>query len=219
MSSLSLSTTTSLIEASEEITPSELSALVIMGEGVSGAAGKVRFKHHRIAQLIAAGMKNVEVAEIVGVTQSNISTLLKSPAMQELVRNYIEQGWAEIEAVTRRARMAASAGVEELHKRIEQRPELITTKDLANATLGLLDRGGVAQRHVVFTGGLSKADILDILDSSKGSGRVLDVSATSDDAREVGGGTVRRAVCELLSGEDAGTEGGASLREASSQAS
>jgi predicted transcriptional regulator len=220
LSRLTIHTTETLIAEVREITKDDIEALSVMGPGVEGSAGTLRIRHHKIAQLIAGGLKQVEVAEILNCTQANISTLLASPSMQSLVREYLLSGWAEIEAVTRRARLAASSGVEELHRRFEQAPKNIATKDLTSATLGLLDRGGIAQRHAHVHFGLSTQDIAELLKeaSANDDSRVVDVAAEGQ------GSSVRRvprlgALSGSDPGDDSGSEGWVEVRAESQAAS
>jgi predicted transcriptional regulator len=204
---LKLRTIEELICEAGDLSPHDLDALAVLGPGVEGALGAVRIKHHRIAQLAASGMQNVEIAEILGMSQSYISILLRSPAVQGLVNEYLRSNWTEVEAVTRRARLAASSGIAELHRRIETNPNLISTKDLANATLGLLDRGGITQKHAVLHFGLSPKDIGEILRKAAehDESRVVEIVAEGDGESEVdrdgGTGTVRPLGLHLSSGE------------------
>lgn len=52
---------------------------------------KLRDSHHRIARLVAAGLRTKDIAERTGYAQNRISTLCQSPAMQELVARYREK--------------------------------------------------------------------------------------------------------------------------------
>jgi len=49
---------------------------------------KIRDSHHSVARLFASGMRNQEVAEAVGYSQTRISLLRSTPAMVELVERY-----------------------------------------------------------------------------------------------------------------------------------
>lgn len=56
-----------------------------------GMPQKLRNSHHNVARLAALGMKNIQIAERVGMTRERVGVLLKSPAMQELVASYRER--------------------------------------------------------------------------------------------------------------------------------
>jgi len=49
---------------------------------------RIRDSHHTIARLFASGMKNREVAESVGYSETRISLLRNTPMMDELVEKY-----------------------------------------------------------------------------------------------------------------------------------
>jgi len=216
---LTVHTTETLIESIRDLTEDDLECLRVMGPGVDGSAGTIRIKHHKIAQLAAAGMKNVEIAEILGITQANVSTLLSSPAMRGLVSDYLASGWSEIEAVTRRARLAASSGIEELHRRIETSSKTISNRDLTNTTMGLLDRGGIAQRHAHVHFGLSSTDVAEILKGALENDDSRVVEAVEVDSRpHLSGVHTHRALPESA-GRDSGAEGWTEVREESLAAS
>ena len=215
MSRLVIHTTETLVGEVREISQEDLEALTVMGPGVDGHAGTLRVRHHRIAQLAAAGMKNVEIAEVLGISGVSVSTLLSSPAFQGLIQEYLLSGWSEIEAVTRRARLAASSGVEELHRRIETAGKSISTRDLTTTTLGLLDRGGIAQRHAHVHFGLSSSDVAEIL---KGALEIDDsrvVEAVEDGQGSSVLGTSRLRAVRGSEGSDSSSEGWAEVREIS----
>lgn len=212
MGRLTIHTTASLVAEVRVLTVDDLEALAVMGPGVDGHAGTLRVRHHRIAQLLAAGLKQAEVCEILGVSATSISTLMASPSMQALVNEYLQAGWAEVEAVTRRARVAASSGIEELHRRIEQGKDKVTTRDLTNATMGLLDRGGITQKHAHVHIGLSSQDVSEILKSAleNDDSRVVDVTSEGEEGpvRRIPAG---RAVARV-SRDDESSEGWVEVR-------
>lgn len=183
-----LRTVETLIASVSELVDSDLDLVGVLGNGGEGIVSTTRIKHHKIAQLAACGISGVEIAEIMGYGVQYIYTLLKSPAVQGLVGEYIKSNWAEVENVTRRARLAAASGLEELHRRIEQEPKKIPFKELTNATLGLLDRGGIAQRHAVVHFGLTPEDIAGILKKANEDDDTRLVEAESaGSGAEVGG--------------------------------
>lgn len=76
-----------LIEQPEELRREDLSRLA-GDKGTINLPQKLRDSHHRIARLAATGMKNNEIAQRTGYTQTRISSLINSPAMQELIATY-----------------------------------------------------------------------------------------------------------------------------------
>lgn len=49
---------------------------------------RLRDSHHRVARLAATGMKTSEIAQRTGYSANRISSLLQSPAMQELIARF-----------------------------------------------------------------------------------------------------------------------------------
>jgi len=215
-----LHTIDSLVAGVREATRGDLSALRALGPGVAGDVGRLRIRHHRVAQLAAAGMPPEEISEYIGVSGKAISTLLGSPAMQALVSQYLAQAWHESSEVMRRARLAGAAGVAEMHKRLEAAAEELSNKDLALLTFGLLDRGGVgvvSKSEHTFNG-LTADEIKSIVENR---GTVLDIEviARPEDREpplgDVGGdGSVPPA-----ERGDESSEGGAPVREITRAAS
>mgnify|MGYP001584844226 CR=1 FL=1 len=59
---------------------------------------RLRESHHRIARLIATGLRTNEIADLTGYTNQRINTLRYSPAMKELIASYmsdIDGTWRE----------------------------------------------------------------------------------------------------------------------------
>lgn len=52
---------------------------------------KLRDSHHRIARLVAAGIRQKDIAERTGYAPNRISIICQSPAMQELIARYREK--------------------------------------------------------------------------------------------------------------------------------
>lgn len=103
---------------------------------------RLREKHHSTARLIASGMTQRMVAQLVGYTEGYLSVLLGSPAMQELITLYRSNYIASSELMTERLHSLAGKAVDELHARMEETPGEIDVHALiAAAKLGL-DRSG-----------------------------------------------------------------------------
>lgn len=63
-----------------------------------GLVGPLRDSHHNIARLLALGLKNYEVADRTGFSESRVSVLSKDPAMLELIaqkRALVEDSFRE----------------------------------------------------------------------------------------------------------------------------
>jgi hypothetical protein len=73
------------ILAVRELTVDEVAT---MRPAKSAAVAKLRDSHHRIARLLAAGLRYAQVAERTGYSYQRIATLATDPAMAELVSLY-----------------------------------------------------------------------------------------------------------------------------------
>lgn len=210
---MELHTVDSLILGVREAGKADLEALNVLGPGNASDVSRLRIRHHRIAQLLATGMLIGEVAEYVGVREAQIGQLASTPAMRALIAEYQRQAWAESEQVMARARLAGATGVAELQRRLLDNPEKLQTKELANLTFGLLDRGGVGvvSKHVHL--GLSSADIRAIVDG----GKSYDVEVLPEDSGPSMGALGPGAAVPSESREDSTSEGGNSVREQSSE--
>jgi hypothetical protein len=122
---LTIGTPRELTEAdlSELIHPSSVNSKPLMTQ-------KLRSTHHRLAQLIASGMKQVDASLITGYSQSRISTFMQDPGFLELVANYKNQKDAVfVDAQERLAALCITA-TEILQERLEENPEGISVREL-----------------------------------------------------------------------------------------
>ena len=76
-------------------TPAPLSrddlAALTRGDRQIGVVARMRASHHRIARLLAHGLTNTEVAALTGFTRERVGQLAASPAMKELIANYMDR--------------------------------------------------------------------------------------------------------------------------------
>lgn len=125
--------------------------LVILAATPAGAkpAGlkKIRMQHHQVAQLLASGVRPAQVSAATGMCLSRISILQNDPAFKELLTHYEGQEIARAENVKDRMVMLGLDAAAELHDRILEDPEKVSTKDLVSVVTSALDRGGHAPLH------------------------------------------------------------------------
>lgn len=108
---------------------------------------KMRYQHHRLAQLLSSGAKPAEASLITGYSPSRISILQADPAFQEIFSHYMEnnkEAFADLQ--TRMAGFALNA-LDELQDRLEGTPEVYTNKELLEAVKVTNDRGGNSPIH------------------------------------------------------------------------
>jgi hypothetical protein len=135
--------------------PSDLAQLI--GAGASEPTAKaqtaaegidiarLRERHHSVARLIANNFAQNIVCQITGYTDAYLSTLLKNPAMQDLIGHYRAQHNNAAEVVGEKLRTTAMRAVEALSDRLDEGSDsenALSNNDLiALAKLGL-DRSG-----------------------------------------------------------------------------
>lgn len=101
---------------------------------------KVKSQHHRLAQLLASGMRASQVSIVAGYSPSRISVLLRDPLFQDLISYYTRQNEA---VYTEAHQLLAEVGVmalEEIRDRLDEHPEDIPMKDLRGIMESTLDR-------------------------------------------------------------------------------
>jgi hypothetical protein len=135
-----------------------------------------------------------QIADALAQDQATVELLLASKSMQDLIAEYQQDGLNDAKALLRRTQTAASAGIAELHKRLEN-PRDLEFSEVREATFGLLDRAGVgptSKHHVVSTG-VSRDDLIAIITSQRD--RVIDI-------HEVGQGTELPAIANDQAAEE-----------------
>lgn len=103
---------------------------------------KLRYQHHRLAQMLAAGIDEGEASLVTGYSISRISILKADPAFKDLLAHYIGQQkevYADLQG-----RMAGFAldALDELQERLEEAPREFTNKELLETVKVANDRGG-----------------------------------------------------------------------------
>lgn len=129
-----------------EITAEELAALPTTVDGQSNvgfkAVERLRPRHHEIARLMAAGLKDGEIGELLSVSLQHLHRLRRSPAFQHLLAYYMASRDAETLDLRARIEHAASLGLERVQERLEDDEHQIPIGALRDIAFGLLDRAG-----------------------------------------------------------------------------
>lgn len=104
----------------------------------------IRFTHHRLAQLLAAGMDETKAGLLCNYTPSRVSVLKANPAFQELLAHYAKDVEEEmIDFVSTSAALGMDV-LQELQKRLDEKPEQFTVAHLNDLYKSLADRTGHA---------------------------------------------------------------------------
>jgi hypothetical protein len=110
---------------------------------------RVKEKHHSVARLAAQGLTQRLIATITGYTESYLSVLLGSPAMEDLVTFYRMQAGNPTEVIGEKLRDTSMQAVERLGDRLNE-DRLSNQELIALAKLGLDRSGhGPTQKHEV----------------------------------------------------------------------
>lgn len=157
------------LEVTRSLTEADLKAAEEMPRHVQPRPlRRLSERHHRIAQLVAVGVKAVEISARTGVTPQNIAALRGDPTFAELVEYYRSQAEAKfLDAQEEMAGLNRDV-ILELRERLEQQADefsigqlttLMTvtadrtgngpsSKTEVNVTVGLADRMNEARRRI-----------------------------------------------------------------------
>jgi hypothetical protein len=117
-------------------------ALAKLGVVAQGHARKMSERHHAVARALAKGMPLSLVADLFGYTPVRLRTLQDSPAFQDLIAIYRDQEEEMLDVLQARMLGLAREAVGELHRRLEDEPEKITTPQLLQVMTAMADRVG-----------------------------------------------------------------------------
>lgn len=156
------------IEDVRELTEEEVRTAPLPNERNSGSTGPViralRYQHHEIARLLAAGQRPSEIASLLDVTVPTVTRLIATPQFQDLLHGYtVARDKAAID-IGARLKVAGAIALDKLTEKLEGTPASVLGADwLTKTTLGLVDRAGHAPVQRTFnasvTTAISPADI------------------------------------------------------------
>ena len=131
--------------------------LGVLKQARVGARSKIfRDTHHRLARLIASGIRESEVLRITGFSTSRLSTLKLDPAFKELVATYrgkVTEAWVnsqdEFYETSTSNMLRAERQIEEHLDRAEDSDELVPLKTLLAITSDRADRFGYPKKKEI----------------------------------------------------------------------
>lgn len=111
---------------------------------------RIRHSHHQVAKLLALKKTIVECAALTGYSVSRIDRFKNDPAFLALVSLYEEGGEVIERAAADRMVDVGLDALDVIHERLDETPELISTKDLLAITK-TIDRAGAVSPHIQVT--------------------------------------------------------------------
>jgi hypothetical protein len=171
--------------ASRDLTVQDVAALHAPTAQVTPRAPLqvLRYRHHRIARLIAEGHKHVRISEMVGVSPGRISVYLEDPAFRELIEHYAEEIRGEYLDVHERLAALGVSAMEELQDRLDNNPLHLTNKELKDIMESAMDRSiapNKAEGARAASGG-TQVQINFIKSEQEGAGPIIDVTPKSEE--------------------------------------
>lgn len=152
----------------------------------NGIVQRLRDPHHRVARLIAAGLRYEEIAERTGYSYARVSTLQRDPAFQELVARYrktvdaaFEREQDEYAKLATGNMLKAETMLAEKLEEAEETGEFLPTKDLIAISRDAADRFGYGKRQMNLNVNMDFAAELEKARSRSGKARVIDGVATA----------------------------------------
>jgi hypothetical protein len=114
-----------------------------------------RESHHRLARLVASGLRTEQVLEISGYSYNRLSVLKQDPAFKELISQYQAQGNAKLAEIVDETEATAVSNLRRMEKMVEEHleqadaeGELIPLKTLSSLISDRMDRFGYSKRTV-----------------------------------------------------------------------
>lgn len=155
-----------LVLAATEITPEALEVLStdFRKEQQAPTLKTLSSVHHFMANLFARGCTNKEVIAITGYSDSRVSILKHTPAMQSAIAGLQQLNVKKTELVLEKTALLAMTTVDELQRRIEETPELVDSKTLNDIIRNTLDHTGHSPVQktaaVIAFGGLDEQELM-----------------------------------------------------------
>lgn len=134
-----------------DLTVADIVRLLSSPEGSTTQAPlkKLRTSHHRVAKLVADGVREGEISLITGYSVSRISYFKTDPAFRELVAFYQEQKEELYVNLHERIAALGTDAMEELQTRLDENPAAFGNRDLKDLVEAMLDRAGYGPKSTV----------------------------------------------------------------------
>lgn len=107
---------------------------------------KLRGTHHKLAQMLAKGMRNIDAALFLGFSESRISILKNDPAFKALIEHYQEVENAAFRDFAEKMGDVGADALEIVHERMLENPDKIDTNTLLEIVKTTADRTGYGKQ-------------------------------------------------------------------------
>jgi hypothetical protein len=132
------------VEVVRDMEESDLALLASERGTKAPSRVKLRDRHHALARALANGMTPGEASAFTGYTPSTVSILQSDPAFKELLSHYRDVKDAAFAEFQERAALLSIAAVTELHDRLENEDDPISTSTVIEIVKLTADRTGHA---------------------------------------------------------------------------
>lgn len=146
-----------------------------------------RETHHRVARLVAAGLRNGDISRMTGYSPSRISALKDDPAFQQLVTEYKDKvdeayvsGLDEFYETATSNMLRAERMIEEHLDKAEDEGDLIPLKTLALISADRADRFGYGKHSTQTTEVQDFAKMMEALAAKSGRSNVIDAPKSGE---------------------------------------
>lgn len=173
------------VEGVRELTREETAALHRAnaprpGGAPARAVERLKTRHHEIARLMAAGLKDVEIADTLNCSHASLYNLRRSPAFQQLLFYY--QAERDVEAMSLSAQIKIGAGLalDKIVERLEtEEAASLPATWLKDVMVALLDRAGHSpvQKTATLSAHLSAEDIRVLKEAANAPGTIARIAS------------------------------------------
>ena len=113
----------------------------------------IRDSHHAVARMMASGLNNLQISQIVGISLPTAARYRRDPAIQELVAHYralVTEEWLEeVDTISQMSVSAIAKGLRTIHDHFDDadaRGELVPMNRALSVVSDLMDRFGYGKK-------------------------------------------------------------------------
>jgi len=173
----------------------------------------LREQHHRLARLVASGLRSSEILRQTGYSTSRFSNLTRDPAFMELVARYkekVDEAWLrgvdEFYETSTSNMLRAERMIEEHLDEAEETGEPIALKTLMGLTADRADRFGYGKKSTQRNENVDFAAMMEQIARASGKSNVIDAKKNYDVSKplKIESPPLARLVTD---GDDGGADG------------